>query len=485
MHNLRWSVLGLGLLLCGCAVTGPDPGGPAVTQVSQAYGEPASGFPTWYERMIHVLVNRARADPVTALSPCAACGANGCCADAVCFTAPRPPLWWREDLAHSARFHAQNLTATGCAMSHDSPCTLVANIGTLYPGTCDGGAACACQDAVSCGGGDDLATRLGKFGIVNWAAENIAGRGDPFTIFERWLQESTTDPTCQWSMENGHRWNILGDYTHLGVGGAGGFTVQDFHRTSAETYRIPAGAHYPETGTTDIQFRANWYASQGPLAARVNVDGTCHGMTLERGQPENSTWLATLSPGVGCHRYTFLFTDAQQQTVTYPDTGAFGLGCGDDWSSDQPAAGAGCDCIPVCASHVCGDDGCGGSCGTCAADELCQNGQCVRDCPTGYTACNDECVDVLTNAAHCGGCNDPCGAGEICTHGACLATFDGGVGADAGDGGPGPDGGGPNDSAGGGCSCGSGPRAGSPLPIFLLWLGWLVGLGRRRRRSLQ
>jgi len=34
-------------------------------------------------------------------------------------------------------------------------------------------------------------------------------------------------------------------------------------------------------------------------------------------------------------------------------------------------------CVPVCAGRECGDDGCGGSCGSCGLDELCEAGGCV------------------------------------------------------------------------------------------------------------
>jgi hypothetical protein len=38
-------------------------------------------------------------------------------------------------------------------------------------------------------------------------------------------------------------------------------------------------------------------------------------------------------------------------------------------------------CTPHCTGKTCGDDGCGGSCGDCRADQVCQDGTCV--CPTG------------------------------------------------------------------------------------------------------
>ncbi|MEO2169319.1 MAG: hypothetical protein ABGY42_14620 [bacterium] len=36
----------------------------------------------------------------------------------------------------------------------------------------------------------------------------------------------------------------------------------------------------------------------------------------------------------------------------------------------------GCDCQPDCSDRACGDDGCGGSCGTCDPGEVCDDGNC-------------------------------------------------------------------------------------------------------------
>jgi len=70
-----------------------------------------------------------------------------------------------------------------------------------------------------------------------------------------------------------------------------------------------------------------------------------------------------------------------------------GTGGGSDPSGQHPKD---CDggCTPDCAGKECGSDGCGGSCGTCAGDEICsQTGLCVPD---------DECGDV-TYAGYCDG----------------------------------------------------------------------------------
>jgi hypothetical protein len=46
-------------------------------------------------------------------------------------------------------------------------------------------------------------------------------------------------------------------------------------------------------------------------------------------------------------------------------------------------------CIPDCLEKTCGDDGCGGSCGTCSSDKICKNYQCVPDigCGQQYASC--------------------------------------------------------------------------------------------------
>lgn len=81
---------------------------------------------------------------------------------------------------------------------------------------------------------------------------------------------------------------------------------------------------------------------------------------------------------------------------------------------------------PSCEGLQCGDDGCGGSCGTCPAPEhgagVCGAGQCSIACDGGGHECGGACVDD-TSPEHCGGSCDPCPTdphGEAtCTDGAC------------------------------------------------------------------
>ncbi len=65
------------------------------------------------------------------------------------------------------------------------------------------------------------------------------------------------------------------------------------------------------------------------------------------------------------------------------------------------------DCTPQCDGRICGDDGCGGTCGECSTNEICDSGTCV-------------CVPACAPANACGadGCGGSCGAcavNQTCT----------------------------------------------------------------------
>lgn len=54
-----------------------------------------------------------------------------------------------------------------------------------------------------------------------------------------------------------------------------------------------------------------------------------------------------------------------------------------------------CDCVPACSGKQCGDNGCGGSCGTCGTGKTCQGSQCVdipsTNCPQDGTPISSSC----------------------------------------------------------------------------------------------
>lgn len=77
----------------------------------------------------------------------------------------------------------------------------------------------------------------------------------------------------------------------------------------------------------------------------------------------------------------------------------------------------GAECCPRCDSAVCGDDGCGGSCGACARDEVCREGQCR--CQPREACDPDVCG---TQSDGCGGrlqCAE-CARGQVCNAGSCC-----------------------------------------------------------------
>ena len=106
-------------------------------------------------------------------------------------------------------------------------------------------------------------------------------------------------------------------------------------------------------------------------------------------------------------------------------------------------------CTPSCAGRACGDDGCGGTCGTCVTGWTCQGGTCVepnlcvpacegKECgldgcggacgacqPPLQCSANGQCYDAAVCVPACGdracgddGCGGPCGVcknGQTCS----------------------------------------------------------------------
>jgi hypothetical protein len=293
-------------------------------------GEAVDGFPNWAERVIHEWINRARVDPQIEM---AACGSN--CGEAACYS-PMPPLSWNLALNRAARFHSAAMQLQGF-FSHTSACTLVSNISSLYPGSCNGAASCACVGGTkTCSSTcTPFDTRIGLFGGTPYG-EIIAGPSDPNTAFYLWLYE-LAGSGCAFSLQNGHRWLILKATGNVGAG-VSGPAVGDFGGSSAPA-KIPSGAHYPQQAAT-VNMWANWYDSAAPQSAAVNVGGQCFPMTLARGAGQNSAYTAALTGfSSGCHRYYFSFVDSSGTTVTYPTTGSLAIGTGGacpDWDTSRP-----------------------------------------------------------------------------------------------------------------------------------------------------
>jgi len=273
----------------------------------------------------------------------AVCGAD--CAEGGCYTSVKPLTWSRE-LNRAARFHSDNMSASGCSMKHNSPCALVANIDVLYPGSCDGATDCACQPGTEdCGvaGGTDPWARIALFGSTGYG-ENIASSNpDPTVTFYLWLFEVTSDESCgsHASFDNTHRFNILREEPYinsLGSGIGGSYATTNFGVGPAAG-KIPSGSHFPRQAAS-VELWTNWYDAEGPNASAANINGVCHPMSLERGSATNGAWMVTANGvGSGCHRYYFEFQDSAGTLVTYPTTGSLAIGSGvgcPDWDAARP-----------------------------------------------------------------------------------------------------------------------------------------------------
>lgn len=317
-------------------------------------GEPVNGFPNWQERVTHEWINRARANPQADL---AGCGANCPENTGSCYT-PQVPLIWNANAGRSARYHSAEMGRQSF-FDHPSHCTLVGNISSLYPGSCDGSASCACVGGTSvCNPAcTDWTARLSAFGVGAAGEIIAAGYSDADSAFYGWLWEFSASPSCSYYQNlnppydtNGHRWLILKATNAVGAGyeSVSGspyvrYYTGDFGDANAPIPKIPSGAHYPQQSSA-IDFWANWYDAAGPRSAAVDVDGACTAMSLGRGSPANGAYHANVTGlGSGCHRYYFTFVDSNGITVTYPTTGSYGIGttaCA-DWDVTRPAS-----CVP-------------------------------------------------------------------------------------------------------------------------------------------
>ncbi len=93
------------------------------------------------------------------------------------------------------------------------------------------------------------------------------------------------------------------------------------------------------------------------------------------------------------------------------------------------AAGQVCDgnfqcaegCVPACAGNACGPDGCGALCGTCAGGQVCNAGQC-----TSVPACAGKVCGPDGSGGSCGSCGltRTCGADGLCSND-CTPTCEG------------------------------------------------------------
>jgi len=328
---------------------------------SSAAAQPA--FPSWQERAVAQLTNRARVEPATELAACP----PGQCLEAACY-ARAAPLLWHYDLNQSARFHSLTMGMFPF-FAHDTPCALFADIDSRFPGTSNGSFASSCSSSGTTSDG----ARVNLFGAAYGGENAAAGYTTPHSAFYGWLYEPATTAACGFTFQNGHRYNILANggpaagVGHATVAGSpyGTYWTQDFGG-SGSIPKIPSGSHWTAgnhlrdagPGDNNVEFWSNWYdlAGGAPTTATVVLDTVPAIMTRARGTAANGAYTATVSGvSTSCHTYYFSFVDSSLNTVRYPTTGAlgFGAGCPDFQGGETaPAAPAGVNAIATSSTQV-------------------------------------------------------------------------------------------------------------------------------------
>lgn len=330
--------------------------------VTPEYGEPNGTFPSWQERVVAQLTNRARVEPAAELAACP----PGRCLDATCYS-PIRPLISHDDLNQAARFHSLTMGMFPF-FDHNTGCQLFADIDTRFPGSSNGSFASSCNSH----GTTAAVTRVNSFGAT-YRGENIAaGQSTPHSAFYTWLYEPATDE-CDFTSLNGHRHNILKNtgpaagVGHASVFGSpyGTYWTQDFGG-SGSIPKIPSGSHWtavnrsrtPSPGDNNVEFWTNWYdvAGGAPTIATVVLDNVPATMTRTRGTATNGAYTATVGGvSTSCHTYYFSFVDSSLNIVRYPTTGVLGFGAGcPDYQGGEiaPAAPTGVNAIATSSTQV-------------------------------------------------------------------------------------------------------------------------------------
>ena len=301
-----------------------------------AYGEGAD-IPI-EARAIHLLTNEARCNTHEAL---ASCGTK--CGEAACYDESMGPVYWNDNLFHSAQFHTNMLDYLKPAaqwswcMQHDSPCVLKSTVAQDFPDRCDGNPSCACEGGTAtC---DTVGTktfdRIRMFGTPG-SSENLASVSNPLRTFNLWLFENSTSSVCAFSSSNGHRWSILNKNNKaVGVGYGTSIATQDYASSSSETSAISSGAHYLDDKT--LWFKMHYYASADAVSATVNVGGTCTNLQKTRGTGSNGVWgTSSVAAPAKCTPYFFEVKDKTGKVTRFPTTGSILYDCDTkkSWSSE-------------------------------------------------------------------------------------------------------------------------------------------------------
>lgn len=433
---MRRLALLLCLLVLASACGNAEQSAP-LSRRAQPIGEPTDGYPSYPERVVLYLTNRARTEPeaFNAQEP----------------YEPTPPLRFDADLAKAARWQARHIIEQSCwCEDHSSCCDMQA---------ADEGGQCAGASGTC--GATGPSERVGYWS-AQYTGENAAkGYQSAQAAVDGWIHSS------------GHWANINnGGHDLLGPGNFQTGWVQDFGAASQPPPVAADGIHFGSQ--TNQTFGITYYQPDtgGPQTILAIVDGECHELDLAYGQPDHGAFEATLSLDPGCHRYYFHVTDGDGAEHVYPSQGSLGAAVGqtDDcplFSGNRPAdtcspSGQSCETGQTrpCYTGPWGTEGVG----ICqSGTERCIGGQWTGECRLETVAAGAEICD--------NGLDDDCN-GQI--DDGCAAGSDAGP-ADAGSSTSGH-------SSSGGCTLAGSTPTGSALPWLALG-GVCFALGWRRRRA--
>jgi hypothetical protein len=90
---------------------------------------------------------------------------------------------------------------------------------------------------------------------------------------------------------------------------------------------------------------------------------------------------------------------------------AVGDACGEACCEEPAVCFGDACCTPACEGKDCGDDGCGGTCGTCGEGDYCSAGKCGPICNSDCAEGDKECNGDMTGYKECKKVCDDCGVG--------------------------------------------------------------------------
>jgi hypothetical protein len=158
------------------------------------------------------------------------------------------------------------------------------------------------------------------------------------------------------------------------------------------------------------------------------LDGdTCYLLQTNGGNDPDASFMIEVNKKAAC---------GQGHLGACCDTNGADVGCTDNvlsgdcsgadkvWTENGKCASTHCECIADCTGATCGDDGCGGSCGTCDDGQACNGVETCNagrtcdagtpvDCADAHACTADACVDPDGTCTHTPN-NAACGDGNVC-----------------------------------------------------------------------